>query len=240
MKFSFLFKRMVVFTLFIMAGLIVLVLHEQFKLKHLPSALFLVVVFAILNLVASMFLRQPDVIAWYDFKKIWLFAAGILVAALIHSFSYIAGFSQQVVEKSIDFTALSLLSVLLIVLWEELWFRNLLLADVKGNKEQVAVSLYVGFLFLIMHFFNPEFSLNKQGLNVFAGGAFLTLIFMEYKSFWLPLGVHFANNILELKMDEQLLSTVSPVSKFAIAHGSTVITGILYLSLAFYKIGITK
>lgn len=220
-------------TLFIIGGLVLLILNEILGLKQLPSALFLVLAFIAVNLVVAISfppLKSPETLDYYSLKKIPFFFIGILLGIAIHIIPYVIRLHENASHETTNLTASVLFTTFLIVSWEELWFRNVTLTLFQN---QILGSMYIGLLFLLVHFLNPQFDIYSQGLNVFIGGAFLTLLFLRFQNFWLPLGLHFANNIIDSKVHTEVLSDISPVLRLAMEHTSTLILLVLYLVLIF-------
>jgi membrane protease YdiL (CAAX protease family) len=70
------------------------------------------------------------------------------------------------------------------------------LSHCQKHLSDISISLAIGFLFMVMHFLNPEIDLMKTGPTLFFAGALLAILYLYYRTIWLPLGVHFGNNFL--------------------------------------------
>ena len=49
---------------------------------------------------------------------------------------------------------------------------------------------------MLMHILNPKINLLQVGPALFFAGALLTILYFNYKTIWLPIGLHFGNNIV--------------------------------------------
>lgn len=99
--------------------------------------------------------------------------------------------TENIAEISIK----SLAITLVIVTWEELMFRGIILNYVQRFASNQFIALSMGLLFTAAHLLNPEFNILVHGPNLLLAGYLLTILYLKYKNIWLPLGFHFANNI---------------------------------------------
>jgi membrane protease YdiL (CAAX protease family) len=126
--------------------------------------------------------------------------------------------------------AASVAGTALAVLWEELWFRNALLDRVVGARPRLAFAAFHGLLFTAIHLLNPRFSLPGDGPEVLAAGTFLTMAYFAGGTFYLPLGLHFGNNLAGRVLDGAL----GPGGREALEGDGTgwVRTGLLLVGVA--------
>jgi len=118
---------------------------------------------------------------------------GIIAGLCIHIPNLII--YNKTIDISLLCSATFLMSTFLIVLWEELWFRNAILIIL--NKRYALFSLFSASLFTTIHLLNPEFNSFSQFLDVFLGGYLLTISFLTTKSFLFPFFLHYSNNLIE-------------------------------------------
>ncbi len=83
----------------------------------------------------------------------------------------------------------------MIVTWEELWFRGIFLNYSRRYLSPINLSLTIGTLFMLSHTLNPSIDLVRTGPTLFLAGALLTLLYFHYRTIWLPIGLHFGNNV---------------------------------------------
>ena len=97
-----------------------------------------------------------------------------------------------------EFSISSLLITMVIVSSEELWFRGIFLNYVSKFLNKLSITFFCGFLFVILHVFNPEINLLVAAPELFVASAILTMIYFKYRNIYLPIGFHFGNNYLEI------------------------------------------
>jgi membrane protease YdiL (CAAX protease family) len=182
-------------------GVTILLVTQNLKLAWLNPSILVLLFFFVINLMYRYGLSLgPEMKEFWGLKKsyylLWGIAGGLLIAAIPMGIALVTG--QIAVEDVKLNTGLSISSVLItlvIVSWEELWFRGLLLNYCQRHIPVIVLSVVIGALFMGVHMFNPEMRFLEQGPALFFAGAFLTLIYFFYRTIWLPLGVHFGNNI---------------------------------------------
>lgn len=181
--------------------------------SYQPIVLF--VLFVLLNLgVVAKFKIKDELISNWSIRKIHFLFIGIVLGLTVAFFPLlIALLSGQIVTDDLtlktNLGVSSILGTFLIVSWEELWFRSLLLNYCKRNLSITSISIFMGLLFMFIHLLNPKFDIVNSGLTLFFAGTFLTIIYLYYKNIWLPIGLHFGNNhlqsILKSKLDDNLI-----------------------------------
>lgn len=187
----------------VVIGIIFLMVIKTLKATKLESAALLLTLFLLFNLSIAFALKiQKEIIAYWSLKKTYFLLIGVLVGAGIAFLppftAIVAGEmdADNLIKKpSLNFNAL--LITFLVVSWEELWFRSLLLNFCKQKLHIINISLFVGLLFMLLHVLNPEFDIVNSGLALFFAGTLLTIVYFYYENIWLPLGIHFGNNYLQ-------------------------------------------
>jgi hypothetical protein len=90
---------------------------------------------------------------------------------------------------------LSVAGTFLTVAWEELWFRSIILNYCKQSLPVPVIAAVVGITFMLAHIMNPKISLWQEGPALFLAGFLLALLYLIFRSIWVPLGVHLGNNL---------------------------------------------
>ena len=83
---------------------------------------------------------------------------------------------------------------MLVVSWEEMWFRGLPINYMAKRLPALAVCAFASSIFVLMHGLNPSIVLWRAAPGLFLGGMCLSLSFFAFQSIWFPLGLHFAWN----------------------------------------------
>jgi membrane protease YdiL (CAAX protease family) len=191
-----------VITLHVGVGIAILVACEQLRLPSwINTSVVLLLAFAFLNVGESYLFRlKNELRQFWGIKKIALLfpalAAGIAIAlspavagTLLH------GVAANEISLNTDISAWSVMLTLVIVGWEELWFRGLFLNYCQRHVPVITLSLTMGFLFMSVHALNPEMHFWQTGPSLFFAGALLTILYFYYRTIWVPVGLHMGNNI---------------------------------------------
>ena len=182
----------------IIAGLLILVSLQQIRSPWLPSPVILFLAFLLLNIVQVPLFKLSNALKeFWSVRRSGLFLlgtiGGMIIALCPVYLAYKTGKINKIyVDTDISLSAAAL--TLLVVSWEELWFRGLFLNYCHRSLSPAYLSFLMGFLFMIIHALNPAIHLIQTGPSLFFAGALLTLLYFYYKSIWLPLGLHFGNN----------------------------------------------
>lgn len=182
-------------------GLILLLLPELIR-PRFHAAWLLLPLFMLLNgLYVWSFRLQAELKQFWMLRRAWYFllacAGGVIIGMLPLFVRYIGG---EITPAELQVKTLSVQAVLItlmVVAWEELWFRSVLLNYCHRKAGAVPLSLFTGLVFMFLHVFNPEISLLKAGPALFFAGTLLTLLYFYYRSIWVPVGLHFGNNLAE-------------------------------------------
>lgn len=184
-------------------GILILALVQQITLPSwLHPSLPLLILFLLLSAgEASVLKLKPELLEyWAPGKIVFLFyglAAGIVLAS-IPVMAGLLGSTIHLSDLGLDPETgiLSVTTTFMIVAWEELWFRGIYLNYCARKLSPVRISVAVGLLFMLIHALNPDINLAAAGPALFCAGALLTLLYFCYGSIWLPLGLHFGNNLM--------------------------------------------
>lgn len=173
---------------------------------NIKSSAILCSFFVVLNVSLAYFFKQiPALKEHWSILKLHQFFIGFFSWVLILGITYciklyLGGYdliSEN--EKAPIWSGLGL--TLIIVAWEELMFRGIILNFLLKFSSKVYLSFISGLLFMLIHLLNPEINILVQGLNLFCAGFLLTILYLKFKNIWLPLGFHFANNIFYSKIE---------------------------------------
>ncbi len=192
--------------IYLAAGLVIVGTTQLLELPGwLNGSVIVLLFFVLLNMLTGKLLKLKDEIrTFWSLKKIIFLPIGILaggVIALVPVLAVLLTGEITTDEVSIKtaVTASSIALTLVIVSWEELWFRGIFLNHCNRYLSAVNISVTNGLLFMLVHLLNPEINLLKTGPALFFAGAFLTSVYFYYKTIWLPVGLHFGNNYLSLQ-----------------------------------------
>lgn len=186
--------------LYLVIGLVFIVSVEALKLSTQLSSVFILIAFIGLNLIFSYTLKlKTELYEFWSLKKVWLILSGTLAGLTIALFPLFSGLvvlnlsaSEIIIFKAFSFSAI--VTTFMIVSWEELWFRGLVVSYCNRFISATRLSLVVGFLFAVLHVLNPKIDLLRSGPALFFAGALLTIVYLHFQSIWLPIGLHFGNN----------------------------------------------
>jgi membrane protease YdiL (CAAX protease family) len=158
----------------------------------------------------AYFLKVSSLKAYWQLQKAHLLIIGIIAGIIIQGIpvfmTHPTALSKEMLVNLLNQTALSgTFFTLLIVLWEELWFRNPILNLAQDKRQQVLLSIFTGLLFAALHLMNPKINLLQEGPELLLAGILLTISYYASGSFWLPLGLHFGNNIFSSLIEKSKL-----------------------------------
>lgn len=167
--------------------------------EWLHASVVITAAFLLLNLAYDRLFKVNAIREYWSARKLPYIipaaAAGLLIMILPTLLALVIGVltpGEIEIDTTSSFTAIAL--TLLITGWEELWFRGVFLNYCERPLSPVTLSVIMGILFVLVHMLNPEIDLLKKGPALFGAGALLTILYLYYRSIWVPLGVHFGNN----------------------------------------------
>jgi len=184
----------------VIIGIGLLVLSEKIPLPHwVNSSAFLLAVFIILNIIYDAVFKLNAIQNFWSLRKVYHLlpaAVGGTIIAVLPALVALGFGSITPCDLHFNFTLTisSLILSFIIVGWEELWFRGVILNYANRHLSPVNISLTIGLLFMLVHVLNPEIELLKKGPALFFAGALLTILYFYYRSIWVPCGLHFGNN----------------------------------------------
>lgn len=212
-------KSIGIILLHVAVGIALLVLGQNIAFFPKSYGIYITAILFIGVLILDInWLRQSVAFKrFWSVKKLPLLLAGIAAGTIIGNASEcIALLTNQVEFEHIatNFTARGVFATFVIVGWEELWFRGIYLNYCQKHLSTLSISLLIGFLFMAVHGLNPELNLLESRPALFFAGTMLTLAYFVSKSFWLPLGLHFGNNLLG-----SVITTTQPDNSFFAEDG---------------------
>lgn len=186
----------------IVLGLLILLSIESLKVNNgLSSSIITFIAFIFFNILTSLMLKlKNDILSYWSIKKITLLPVFIIAGGLVSTTPLlVAIFLGKINFDSVylnieSISIYSIITTLVIVSWEELWFRGIFLNYCCKQISIINLSLIIGLLFMLMHFFNPKTDLLNIGPTLFLAGALLTMTYFYFKTIWAPIGLHFGNN----------------------------------------------
>jgi membrane protease YdiL (CAAX protease family) len=181
-----------------------LVLFSSSKVSSIvkiPNPFLLLILFILFNVLVAIRCKLVEsTIEIYSFKKSPQLFIGLFWGCLMFAPFFVAYFTKDLVPKKFEEINLvkSAFGTLCVVAWEELWFRGVPLMYGARKYTKFGSAIIFGLMFMLLHALNPEVSLLTNGLYLFIAGYSLSLLFFISESMWAPIGMHFANNYLEL------------------------------------------
>ena len=182
---------------YVVIGILILISVGLFS-KNLSTQKALIPVFFLIGYICLAFFFKGKV--YWRLGKIYLLAIGFVAGAVIQSapilLSHFTSFSKLMFLPSFyQMAVISIFFTFFTVLWEELWFRNPILNLAESKKKQIKLSIFTGLLFATIHVMNPAINLLHDAPELFLAGVLLTVSYYASRSYWLPLGLHYGNNI---------------------------------------------
>ncbi len=184
----------------VILGLGIIIAANAIKMPAwLHESLVIALAFLLLNIAYDQAFRLNAVREYWALGKlpyiIPAVVAGLLIMILPALLALATGMlkpGRVQVDTSTSVNAIVI--TLVIVGWEELWFRGIFLNYCERHLSPPALSVIMGVLFVLVHVLNPEIDLLKKGPALFGAGALLTVLYLYYRSIWVPVGIHFGNN----------------------------------------------
>ena len=199
---------------YVVIGLIVLVSVSWFsKNLDINPTILTLILFLIGYVCLAYFLKVlPSLKAYWSLKKIYLLVIGYVAGIIIQAIPILLTQSIPLSKAMFLFSfyqiaIFSIFFTFFTVLWEELWFRNPILNLAESKNQKILLSVFTGLLFALLHLMNPKINLLHDGLELFLAGVLLTISYYASKSFWLPLGLHFGNNIFSRLIEKMNFDT---------------------------------
>lgn len=180
--------------LLLLPGLAFLGLSTQ--ISFLPAWSVSVVLFTAYNIFLAVHFNLTS-----KLKETWgpgrmvAFFPGALIGLAPWLVAYLADVPMDLNEIA-ETSVLKLYATLMIVLWEEMWFRGIPLEMAVKQYGWFKAAVIFGAVFMLLHVFNPDVNLVRQGAGLFLGGYSLAVCYLAFGSLWAAVGMHFANNIL--------------------------------------------
>ncbi|MCW3103526.1 MAG: Abortive infection protein [Bacteroidetes bacterium] len=226
---------LVILALYVSANIFFMVLVPKvFSFIQINSSFLLCSFFIILNILLAFLAKLiPTLKEHWSILKLHHFLIGAIIWLIVLSISHCLKLAfcniQASTPENGDTLSSGLGLTLVIISWEELMFRGIVLNFLLKYSSKLYLSIISGLLFMLIHLLNPEINILLQGPNLFFAGVLLTLLYLKFKSIWLPLGFHFANNIFSSKV-ELLTGYKLDAGGFLLSSGGYVDTLFLALS----------
>jgi membrane protease YdiL (CAAX protease family) len=210
--------------LILLSGLILLICASGLKKLGVPEWVSMLTFMILFNLIIARWVGLvSELKASWCIKRAYLIIVGFLLGA-----------APLVIAKYHDlsiahFSWMGALVTLAIVSWEELWFRGVVLEYAALQYTRIGASVVFGSVFALLHILNPNVHLLSDGPGLFLAGYTLSVCYFVFKTIWAPIGMHFANNLIEnalgISVEPKTLNYIIPL--FLIA---TLLTWRIFLS----------
>lgn len=196
---------------------------------HLPNELIMFFLLLGFNYACARYFKMmPRLVQILHPRKAYAFFGGLLLGVFPKGFAYLSAFGGHLPWVSLQTPAPStFVSTLLIVSWEELWFRGIVLDYAARRYTQLGAAVVFSMLFVLLHFLNPEINLWEAAPDLFLGSMMLCLIYFIFASIWAPIGLHFANNFFESVWPLQL----TPAMPALVAVEGAIVLFLLWILL---------
>ena len=198
----------------VIIGMTLLVLTDKLKISNNFKTGIIFTSLLLLNLLyVRVFILKTSIKTYWSLRKLYYLPAGVVAGLLLIIIPIAMALGTGNLNADAlhidDLSLSSIFITFLIISWEELWFRSLLLNYCSRYISKFNIALTVGFLFMLIHGLNPKISLLKEGPILFLAGTLLTALYFYYRNIWLPVGLHFGNNffgtITHTNIDEHSL-----------------------------------
>ncbi|MFC1554300.1 lysostaphin resistance A-like protein [candidate division KSB1 bacterium] len=147
--------------------------------------------------------KRPFGTLGVNFHKGWFeeFFLGLLIGFALLALSFVVMFALGFLDVSINSFSLGLLAglfkYLLLYLFagamEELITRGYMFQALIEGTNKIIATIIFSFIFSILHFFNPSYSI-ISAVNIFLAGVLLSVVYIKTRSLWMPIGLHMAWN----------------------------------------------
>lgn len=202
-------KAYLIILIHVIIGLAILVTTKKLPLPSWVNVSVVVLfLFLLINIVdRSIFKLKKEFLEFWNIRKMHYLFIGIIGGAVIglipEVISIVLGIENFSGQIDLDFSISAILIALVIVAWEELWFRGIFLNYCNRILSPIDISITIGALFMLMHVLNPKVDLLVSGPALFFAGALLTILYFSYRTIWLPIGLHFGNNFFGSAIEVQ-------------------------------------
>lgn len=154
--------------------------------------------FVLLNIIFARLLKlEPQLKNAWSTKRVWHILPGFLIGVIP---MVVALIDLSLSGEDLRFKPLSMLTAFLTlatVAWEEAWFRGVPLELASKLYSKIGSAFVFGFVFSLLHLMNPKIDFLQDGLQLWLAGYTLSLCYFCFESIWAPIGMHFANNIIQ-------------------------------------------
>lgn len=152
---------------------------------------------------AYKFNLRNELSAFWSINKIGYFPIGILVGILVMSAPVILGlFSGKGTWSDLKFQyeipslePIAIFFLIIITLWEELWFRGIYLNYAKRHLSILQISLFMGLLFMISYSLYSKGNFLMVSPNFFILGMLFIFLYFNYRTNWLTFGIMLGVNM---------------------------------------------
>ena len=199
------------------AGLVVF--SPALKKIGVPESVAMLIFLGIIYLLLYYYInRRYNIAEYLSIQKIGYLLVGFLVGVVIHLLPMVLAKGSSAFTAinwgealaSVTFTGFFL--TFATILWEELWFRAPVLNLAELRRQEVMFSFYNGLLFALLHVLNPKIKLAVEGPELFMAGTFLTLAYFQSRSLYLPVGLHFGNNLMGALLEKGAPEAAMPAT----------------------------
>jgi len=169
-KWLFSFIILLIYTIFSIASIAII----PAIFSSVESSIVLLFFTLLLNIgIASIIKKRIFLKENWTLRKFHFFGIGFLFWTIMLAIGFLlkcafGGTSEINTDISIYLKGMYL--TLIVVSWEELLFRGIILNYVHQYSNKIFISLVMGGLFMIAHLLNPEFDFLRQAPNLFFAG----------------------------------------------------------------------
>ncbi len=199
-----------------------------------PQWLSLFIMFGFANIAFAKYLKLS-----HRLKSVWSarkavhFPVGMLIGVIpAMAVITLTGDATILAWSGITISAASVAVTLMIVTWEELWFRGIILDYAASKYSPIGSAIVFAAIFCALHVFNPNLDLLAAAPDLLLGGYALAMSYFVFNSIWAPIGMHFGNNLLEgalLQLDYRPLQAQPFLYISSIALVSSALTFVSFM-----------
>ncbi len=146
-------------------------------------------------IVAGQFNLLERLKSFWAVKKLHHVFLGIIIGVLPWGVALVAGEDLQFGAMG-GLTVTGVFGTLMIILWEELWFRGMPLNLAGDRYGKMGATIVFAAAFVVLHLMNPEIKILPAAPGLFLAGYVLGAAYFVFSSLWAPVGIHFVHNVL--------------------------------------------
>jgi len=177
--------------------------------KYVEPLVLLGAIFLIYKVQKIRIPLNPFYLKFFLISTSLTFIIEVLIELIIHPFENNTEFFVTNPEYNLTLIPLQILGIFIAALFEEWIFRDYVVIHfTKALKDNtLLIILASSILFGLFHFqYYNDFS---TLISIFLFGVLYVILYLDYKTFWVPLGVHFGHNLFAYLLSGNAINLTS-------------------------------